>query len=205
MIIRLYEENPNPRQVRQIVDCLTNGGLVVVPTDTVYGIACSLNNVKAIEALAQIRNKKVKEANFSVVCHDISQIADFTKPLPNHIFKLLKKNLPGPFTFILEANNKLAKLLKFSRKNVGIRIPENSITLEIVRTLNEPLVITSVKNEDDDIDEYITDPELIWENYQGIVDFVVDGGIGKNEGSTIVDCTTEEPEIIRQGIGNLIL
>ncbi len=203
MIIRLYEENPNPRQVRQIVDCLAIGGLVVVPTDTVYGIACSLNHVSAIEALAQIRNKKVKEANFSVVCHDISQIADFTKPLPNHVFKLMKKNLPGPFTFILEANNKLTKLLKFSRKNVGIRIPNNNITLEIIRTLNEPLVITSVKNNDDEIEEYITDPELIWENYQGVVDFVVDGGIGENEGSTIVDCTLEEPEITRQGLGEL--
>ena len=204
MIIRLYEENPNPKQIRQIVDCLAAGGLVVVPTDTVYGIACSLNHVKSIETLAQIRNKKLKEANFSVMCHDISQIADITKPLPNHVFRVLKKNLPGPFTFILEANIKLTKLLKFNRKNVGIRIPNNNITLEIIRNLNEPIVITSVKNEDDDIVEYLTDPELIFENYQNTVDLVVDGGLGKNEGSTIVDCTTDELEIIRQGLGVLV-
>ncbi len=199
MIVKLYEENPNPKTVNQIVDSLNNGGLVIIPTDTVYGIACSLSNAGAIETLAEIRNKKVKEANFSVMCHDISQIADITKPLSTQVFKLLKKNFPGPFTFILEANNKLTKLLKFSRKNVGIRIPNNNIALEIIRALNEPLVITSVKSDDDDITEYITDPELIHERYEHIVNYVVDGGIGKNEGSTVVDCTKNEPEIIRQG------
>ncbi|MDD4746733.1 MAG: L-threonylcarbamoyladenylate synthase [Salinivirgaceae bacterium] len=205
MIIRLYEENPNPKQIRQVVDCLSDGGLVIVPTDTVYGIACSLQHVKSIETMAHIRNKKLKESNFSVVCSDISQIADFTRPLSNNIFRLLKKNLPGPFTFILEANNKLTKILKFSRKNVGIRIPNNSIILEIIRVLGEPLVITSVKNEDDEIAEYITDPELIYENYQNSVNLVIDAGIGQNVGSTIVDCTLDEPEITRQGNGVLIL
>ena len=204
MIIRLYEENPNPKQVRQVIDCLTDGGLVIVPTDTVYGIACSLKHVKSIETMAQIRNKKLKESNFSIVCSDISQIADITRPLPNHVFRMLKKNLPGPFTFILEANNKLTKTLKYSRKSVGIRIPNNNITLEIIRALGEPVVITSVKNEDDEIVEYITDPELIYENYKNHVDLVIDAGIGQNKGSTIVDCTLAEPEIIRQGIGILI-
>lgn len=204
MIIKLYEKNPNQRQVDQVTEYLSNGHLVIVPTDTVYGIACSLCNAKAIEALSEIRNKNKKEANFSVVCHDLSQLSEITKPLTTQTFKLLKKNLPGPFTFILEANNKLTKILKFNRKNIGIRIPNNNITLEIVRNLNQPLVITSVKS-DEDIVEYITDPELIWENYSGVVSCVVDGGIGKIEGSTVVDCTTDEYVIIRQGAGNLIV
>ncbi|NLK15410.1 MAG: threonylcarbamoyl-AMP synthase [Bacteroidales bacterium] len=205
MIIKLYEENPNPRQVNQIVESLAAGGLVIIPTDTVYGIACSLSNVQAIETLAEIRSKKVKEANFSVMCHDISQISEITKPLSTQTFKLLKRNLPGPFTFILEANNKLTKLLKFSRKSVGVRIPNNNIALEIIRALNEPLVITSVKNDDDDIIEYITDPELIHDNYKDIVAYVVDGGIGNNEGSTVVDCTADEPVVVRQGEKELLL
>ena len=199
MIVKLYEENPNPRHIQQIANCLSDGGLVIVPTDTVYAIVCSLNHVESIEAIAHIRNKKIKEANFSIICHNISQISDIVKPLSQNIFKLIKKNLPGPFTFILPANNKLAKILKFGRENVGIRIPDNNITLEIARTLGAPLITASVKN-DDDIIEYITDPELIHEQYGDTVDIVVDGGIGNNEGSTIIDCTGSEPEIVRQGI-----
>ncbi|HON18141.1 MAG TPA: L-threonylcarbamoyladenylate synthase [Salinivirgaceae bacterium] len=203
MLVKLYNQNPNPRVIRQVVDCLDSGGLVVVPTDTVYGVACSLNHVEAIDSLAKIRNKKIKEANFSVVCSDLSQISEFTKPLSNDVFKLLKRNLPGPFTFILEANNKLTKLLKYPRKSVGIRIPDNSIIIEIIKSLDTPLVITSVKDPDDEILEYVTNPELIWEKYRNVVDIVIDAGTGGMVGSTIVDCTGDQPMIVRQGSGEL--
>lgn len=204
MIIRLFNENPNPRSVQQIVNCLNKGGLAIVPTDTVYAVVCSINHIVAIETIAQIRDKKAKIFNFSIICSDIAQVAEITKPIPNTVFKLLKKNLPGPFTFILPTNHKSAKILKCSRESVGIRIPDNNITIEIVKTLGHPLITMSVKNEDN-IVEYITDPELIHEQYGKNVEIVVDGGIGSNEGSTVVDCTAEYPEIIRQGIRELVL
>lgn len=201
MAVRIYDQNPNPRQVRQVAECLSRGGLAVVPTDTVYGIACSLEHSGAIEKLARIRDKKAKEANFSLVCADISQVADYTKPIDNAVYRLMRKNLPGPFTFILEANNKLAKILKFNRKNIGVRIPGNNVTQEIIKELGMPLIITSVK--DNEQDEYLTDPSLIEESYAGVVDLVVDAGIGQSEGSTVVDLTGDEPDILRQGLGTL--
>lgn len=204
MLLSIHPENPNPRLVRQVTECLANGGLVVVPTDTVYGIACSLRHARAIESMAEIRNKKVKEANFSLLCSDISQISQFTKSLSTETFKLLKRNLPGPFTFILEANNQLTKVLRFSRKNVGVRIPAHNVPIEIIRLLEEPLVITSVKDPDDDIIEYLTNPELIWENLRGTVDMVIDSGIGGITPSTVVDCTGDEPVIVREGAGDLV-
>ncbi len=204
MLLSIHPETPNPRLVRQAMECLANGGLVVVPTDTVYGIACSLRHARAIESMAEIRNKKVKEANFSLLCSDIRQISQYTKPLSTETFKLLKRNLPGPFTFILEANNQLTKVLRFSRKNVGVRISAHNVPIEIIRLLQEPLVITSVKDPVDDITEYLTNPELIWENLRGTVDMVIDSGIGGITPSTVVDCTGDEPVIVREGAGQLI-
>jgi tRNA threonylcarbamoyl adenosine modification protein (Sua5/YciO/YrdC/YwlC family) len=169
----------------------------------VYGIGCDMRNHKAIERVARIKGVKSENANFSIICHDLSHISDFTKPISNPIFKLMKRNLPGPFTFILNANNKVPAIFQSNKKTVGIRVPNNNILLGIVREYGHPLVNTSV-HDDDEIVEYITDPELIHEKYGDLVDLVIDGGIGNNEGSTVVDCTRDEPEIIRQGIGELM-
>ena len=203
MLIRLYEENPSPKHIKQVVEVLKNGGLVIYPTDTVYGLGCDIRNHKAIEKLAKIKGLDSKKANFSFICKDLSQVAEYTTPISNHIFKIMKRNLPGPFTFILEANNKVPKLLKNRKKTLGIRVPNNNIILEIVAELGNPVLTTSIRD-DDDIVEYTTDPELIHEKYADIVDLVVDGGYGNTEASTIVDCTGEDIEIIREGIGELI-
>ena len=203
MLIRLYEENPSLKHIKQVVKVLKNGGLVIYPTDTVYGLGCDIRNHKAIEKLAKIKGLDSKKANFSFICKDLSQVAEYTTPISNHIFKIMKRNLPGPFTFILEANNKVPKLLKNRKKTLGVRVPNNNIILEIVSELGNPVLTTSIRD-DDDIVEYTTDPELIHEKYADIVDLVVDGGYGNTEASTIVDCTGEDIEIIREGIGELI-
>lgn len=198
LFIRMYEENPAPRHIRQIVDILQNGGVIIYPTDTVYGIGCDITKPKAIERVAQLKGIKAEKANFSFICYDMSHLSDYTKPLDNNIFKMMKRNLPGPFTFILEANNNVPKILKANRKTIGIRIPDSNIIREIVNALGNPILTTSLKA-DDKILEYTTDPELIYEDYQNLVDAVIDGGYGGNIASTIVDCTNDEPEIIRLG------
>jgi tRNA threonylcarbamoyl adenosine modification protein (Sua5/YciO/YrdC/YwlC family) len=203
-LIKIHEENPAERQLNTIVDCLKNGGVIIYPTDTVYGIGCDITKPKAVERVAQLKGVKLSKANFSFICYDLSHITDFTKPLNNAVFKLMKRNLPGPFTFILEANNNVPKILKTNKKTVGIRVPDNIIIREIVNLLGNPILTTSLKD-DDEILEYTTDPELIYEDYKNLVDFVIDGGYGNNIASTVVDCTNDEPEIIRMGIGELKL
>lgn len=203
MLLKIYPENPNPRHIRMVVDCLLDGGIIIYPTDTVYGLGCDIFKPKAIERIAQIKSIKVEKANFSFICHDLSQLADYSKPIPNNVFKLMRNNLPGPFTFILNASNIVPKHIQSKKKTVGIRIPDNNIPLTIVRELGNPIMSTSIRDEDRII-EYTTDPELIYEKYNKLVDIVIDGGYGDNEPSTVVDCTADEPEIIREGKGTLI-
>jgi tRNA threonylcarbamoyl adenosine modification protein (Sua5/YciO/YrdC/YwlC family) len=203
MIIKLFEDNPNPKQLDLVIDILRKGGIIIYPTDTIYGIGCDMRNFKAMERIARIKGVRPEKANFSLICHDLSHLSDYTRPISNPIFKLMKKNLPGPFTFILNANNKVPDIFQSNKKTVGIRIPHNNIILEIVKGFGAPLVSTSVRL-DNEITEYITDPELIHEKYENLVDLVIDGGFGKNMASTVVDCTSGEPEITRQGIGELL-
>jgi tRNA threonylcarbamoyl adenosine modification protein (Sua5/YciO/YrdC/YwlC family) len=202
MLIRIYPENPNPKTIEQVVDVLRKGGLIIYPTDTVYGLGCDITNHKAIEAICKIRRIKPEKANFSFVCYDLSHISDYIKPIDNTAFRLLKKALPGPFTFIFNASHNVPKLLSSNKKTVGIRVPDNSIAREIVRVLGNPILSTSI-HDDDDIIEYSTDPELIYEKYQEQVDIVIDGGYGGNIPSTVVDCTSGEFEVIREGKGDL--
>ncbi len=201
MLVKLFNENPNQREILKIVDVLRKGGLIIYPTDTVYGLGCDITNAKAVEKVARIKNVKVEKNNFSFICSDLSHISDFTKPISNSVFKLMKKNLPGPFTFILEANNNVPKYFK-GKKTVGIRVPDNNIIREIIRELGNPILSTSIHDEDE-ILEYSTDPELIHEKYQEIADIVVDGGYGEFIPSTVVDCTGDEITIVREGKGVL--
>ena len=201
MLVKLFNENPNLREILKIVEVLRNGGLIVYPTDTVYGLGCDITNAKAVEKVARIKGVKVEKNNFSFICSDLSHIADYTKPISSSVFKLMKKNLPGPFTFILDANNNLPKYFK-GKKTVGIRVPDNNIIREIIKELGNPILSTSVYD-DDEIVEYTTDPELIYEKYQEIADLVIDGGYGELIPSTIVDCTGEEILVVREGKGVL--
>lgn len=204
MLIKLFNENPNAKQIEKIIEVIQRGGVIIYPTDSVYGIGCDMHNLKAIEKVAKIKGVKAEKANFSIICHDLSNISSYTKAISNPVFKLMKKNLPGPFTFILNANNKVPTIFQSNKKTVGIRVPNNEILLAIVREFGSPLVNTSV-HDDDEIIEYTTDPELIHEKYESLVDIVIDGGFGQNTASTVVDCTGDEPEIIRQGIGELLI
>jgi len=198
MLVKLYNENPSPVKVRQIVDTLLHGGVIIYPTDTVYGLGCDITKPKAIERIARIKGIKPEKANFSFIVYDLSHLSDFTKPINNVVYKLMKRNLPGPFTFILEANSNVPKLMKSKKKTVGIRIPDNNIILDIVKELGNPILTTSVHSEDEVL-EYTTDPELIHEDMGNIVDLVIDGGYGNNIPSTIVDCTGPEIELVRLG------
>jgi tRNA threonylcarbamoyl adenosine modification protein (Sua5/YciO/YrdC/YwlC family) len=201
MLVKLFNDNPNQREVLKIVDVLRNGGLIIYPTDSIYGLGCDITNTKAVEKVARIKGVKADKNNFSFICSDLSHLADYTKPIPNPVFKLMKKNLPGAFTFILEANNNLPKYFK-GKKTVGIRVPDNNIIREIIRELGNPILSTSIKD-DDEILEYTTDPELIYEKYSEIVDVVIDGGYGEIVPSTIVDCTSDDIVIVREGKGVL--
>lgn len=201
MLVKLFNENPNLREIIKIVDVLRKGGIIIYPTDTVYGLGCDITNAKAVEKVARIKGVKVEKNSFSFICSDLSHISDYTKPISSSVFKLMKKNLPGPFTFILDANNNLPKYFKV-KKTVGIRVPDNNIIREIVRELGNPILSTSVYD-DDEIIEYTTDPELIHEKYQEIADIVIDGGFGELIPSTIVDCTSDEITITREGKGVL--
>lgn len=202
MLVKIYPENPNPKVIDQAVEVLRKGGLIIYPTDTVYGLGCDITNQKAIEKICHIRGVKPEKANFSFVCSDLSNIADYIKPIDTTAFRVLKKALPGPYTFILNANNNVPKLLSSKKKTVGIRVPDNSIAQEIVRQLGNPILSASIKD-DDEVIEYSTDPELIHEKYQDLVDLVIDGGYGDNEPSTVIDITSGEYEVIRQGKGSL--
>ncbi|MFY0627043.1 MAG: threonylcarbamoyl-AMP synthase [Reichenbachiella sp.] len=200
--IKLFENNPDPKKIGQVVSILRKGGIIIYPTDTVYGMGCDIFNAKAVEKIKRLKNIKSKKSDFSFICYDLSHIAQYTKSLPTPTFKLMKKALPGPFTFILNSSNKVPKILNASKKTVGIRIPDNNIPREIVRELENPIITTSI-HDDDDILEYSTDPELIYEKYNGHVDAVIDGGYGQITASTVIDCTEDEPTIIRKGLGDL--
>lgn len=202
MLVKIYPENPNQKEIIRIVEVLQNGGLVVYPTDTVYAIGCDALNVRAVEKICQLKGINPNKSNLSIICYDLSNISEYAR-VDNQTFKLMKKNLPGPFTFILDTTSQLPKIYK-NRKTVGIRVPDNNIIRELVNQLGNPIMTTSVKD-DDEVLEYSTDPELIHEKYENKVDVVIDGGYGGIEGSTIVDCTNNEYQIIRQGKGELIL
>lgn len=200
MLIRIYPENPNPKHIRQVVDCLRDGGVIIYPTDTIYGIGCDIFNPKAVERVKQIKGIKGDKVNLSFICHDLSHLSDYAKPISNPVYKLMRSVLPGPYTFILEANNNVPKLFKNKKKTVGIRVPDNEVIRMIVEELGNPIMSTSV-HDDDDVIEYTTDPELIHEKFNDKVDMVIDAGYGDNEPSTILDCTTGEVEVIREGKG----
>ena len=202
MILEMHPSNPDPRKVQQVVECLRDGGVVVYPTDTVYSFGASLMRPKAMETVARIKGLKLEKANFSLVCYDLSTLAEYTKRVNNQTFKLMKKALPGPFTFILPASNSVPKIFNRNKKEVGIRIPDNNIPRDVVKELGNPIIATSVYDEDELI-EYTTDPELIHEKHGHMVDIVINGGYGQNVASTIVNCIGDEPEIVRQGIGAL--
>lgn len=199
--IKLYEENPNPRDIQKVVNVLKKGGLIIYPTDTVYGLGCDITNIKALERIARIKGIKLEKSNFSFVCEDLSNLSDYVKQIDTSTFKILKRALPGAYTFILPGAKTLPNPFK-KRKTVGIRVPDNAIALEIVKVLGNPIVSTSIRDEDE-ILEYTTDPELILEKWDSRVDVVIDGGYGGNEGSTIIDLSLDEPEIIREGKGSL--
>ncbi|WP_298533892.1 L-threonylcarbamoyladenylate synthase [uncultured Algibacter sp.] len=199
--IRIYEENPNPKEIEKAVKILKRGGLIIYPTDTVYGLGCDITNIKALEKVARIKGVKLEKSNFSFVCHDLSNLSDYVKQIDTSVFKILKRALPGAYTFILPGSKSLPHPFK-KRKTVGIRVPDNNIALEIVKQLGNPIISTSIHDEDD-ILEYTTDPELILEKWDSLVDLVIDGGYGDNEPSTIVDLSEDNPIVIREGKGDL--
>ena len=200
-IIKIYEDKPSEAAIKKVVEVLKNGGLVIYPTDTVYGLGCDITNSRALEKIAKIKGIKLEKANFSFVCSDLSNLSDYVKQIDTATFKILKRALPGPYTFILPGNNDLPKEFR-KKKTVGIRVPDNNIAREIVKLLGNPIVSTSIHDEDEVI-EYSTDPELIFEKWQNKVDLVIDGGYGDNVASTIIDLTGYEPEVIREGKGSL--
>ena len=198
--IKIYEDKPSEVAIKKVVDVLKSGGLVIYPTDTVYGLGCDITNNKALERIAKIKGIKLEKANFSFVCSDLSNLSDYVKQIDTSTFKILKRALPGPYTFILPGNNDLPGAFR-KKKTVGIRVPDNTIALDIVRMLGNPIVSTSI-HDDDEVLEYSTDPELIFEKWQYLVDLVIDGGYGDNVGSTIIDLSGYEPVVIREGKGD---
>ncbi|MCL2727079.1 MAG: L-threonylcarbamoyladenylate synthase [Bacteroidales bacterium] len=204
MLIKIYPQNPQPRAIEQVVNILDRGGIVVYPTDTLYGLGCAIDRLQAAEAVEAIKEEDVAKNLFSFICADLSQLSLYCKPIPNAIFKLMKHHLPGPFTFILEASNQVPKLFKSKKKTVGIRVPDNNIIREIVKELGRPILNTSLP-QNEEYPEYICDPEWIHEHYGHLIDLVVDGGTGSMEPSTVVDCTSGVPIIIRQGLGKLMI
>ncbi len=199
--IKIYEDKPSEAAIAKVVKVLRDGGLVIYPTDTVYGLGCDITNSRALERIAKIKGVKLEKAKFSFICHDLSNLSDYVKQIDTATFKILKRALPGPYTFILPGNNNLPREFK-KKTTVGIRVPNNNITLEIVRQLGNPIVTMSIRDEDDVV-EYTTDPELIFEKWQNLVDMVIDGGYGDNVASTIIDLSGYEPEVIREGKGSL--
>jgi len=199
--IKIYEENPNPKEINRVVQVLRKGGLIIYPTDTVYGLGCDITNTKALEKIARIKGIKLAKANWSFICPDLSNLSDYVRQIDTATFKILKRALPGPYTFILPGNNNLPKDFK-KKKTVGIRVPDNAITKALVVALGNPIVSTSIRD-DDDVLEYTTDPELIFEKWENLVDVVIDGGYGGNVGSTIIDLSDGYPEVVREGKGSL--
>ncbi len=200
MIVKLYEKNTDPKVVLEVVQLLEKGGVIIYPTDTVYGIGCDITKARAVERVARIKGVKPEKANFAFICSDLSHLSDYAKQVDNNTFKLMKAYLPGPYTFILNASSNVPKILKQKKKTVGIRVPDNNIIREIVRKLGHPILTTSLR-EDDEILEYLTDPEVIHDEYKDLVDLVIDGGYGGVVPSTILDCTGDEPMLVREGLG----
>ena len=203
MLLKIHPEDPNPHEIDIIIDHLKAGEVIIYPTDTVYALACDMLNRKAVEKLCQIKGIKLEQANFSLICESLSHLSDYTKNVNTATYKLMKKSLPGPFTFILNANNKVPKIFKSNKKTIGIRIPKNNIAIKLVEQLGNPLISTSIHDKDE-ILEYTTDPELIYNRFKDLVEVTIDGGYGSNIASTIIDCTGEEPLIIREGKGVLV-
>lgn len=199
--VRIYEENPNPKEVGRVVEVLKRGGLIIYPTDTVYGLGCDITNIKALERIARIKGVKLEKSNFSFICHDLSNLSDYVKQIDTTTFKILKRALPGPYTFILPGSKSLPNPFK-KKKTVGIRVPNNNIALEIVKQLGNPIISTSIHDEDEVL-EYTTDPELILEKWDNVVDLVVNGGYGDNEASTVIDLSEGNPVVVREGKGAL--
>ena len=200
-LIRIYDENPNPKDIKKVIEVLKNGGLVIYPTDTVYGLGCDITNTTALEKIAQIKGVKLEKANFSFICEDLSNLSDYVRQIDTPTFKILKRCLPGPYTFILPGNSNLPNVFK-KKKTVGIRVPDNNICRTIVHELGNPIVSTSIRD-DDEVIEYTTDPELILEKWDNLVDLVIDGGYGDNIPSTVIDLTTSSPEVLREGKGSV--
>lgn len=200
-LIKLYNENPNPKQIDQVVEVLREGGVIIYPTDTVYGVGCDITQTHAMEKVARLKGINLEKANLSFICYDLSNLSDYTRQIDTPTYKILRRALPGPFTFILNGNNNLPKSFK-KKKTVGIRIPDNNIIREIVKKLGNPIVSTSIYDEDELL-EYTTDPELIYEKWKDLVDVVIDGGYGGNIPSTVVDLTKEEIEVVREGKGDV--
>ncbi|MCX2682016.1 L-threonylcarbamoyladenylate synthase [Galbibacter sp. EGI 63066] len=200
-LIRIYEENPNPKEINRVVEVLRRGGLIIYPTDTVYGLGCDITNSKALQRIARIKGVKLEKANFSFICADLSNLSDYVRQIDTRTFKILKRALPGPYTFVLPGNNSLPKDFK-KKKTVGIRVPDNNIARTLVEELGNPIVSTSIRDEDELI-EYTTDPELIHEKWDDLVDVIVDGGYGDNVASTVIDLSGSEPEIVREGKGDI--
>ncbi len=203
MLVEINPKNIDTRLIQQVVTILKKGGLIIFPTDTVYAIGCDLNNKKAMNALASFKGLKLKKTRFSIICHDIKHLSEYVKHIDRPVFKILNKSLPGPFTFILQATNEIPRLFDTKRKEIGIRVPDNNIIREIVKELGNPIATTSLHDEEDAIKDYFIDPYIIYERFDDEVDIIIDGGSGKLETSTIVDLSKGEPEIIRQGIGQL--
>ena len=201
-LIKLYPENPEEKKIRHIVDVLRNGGLVIYPTDTVYGIGCDIFNSRALDRLKMLKGIKGKDLNLSFICYDLSQLSEYARHVETPVFKLMKKCFPGPYTFILESSSKVPKILNAKKKTVGIRVPDNNIPRDLVKILGNPIITTSIHDEDE-IVEYSTDPSLIYEEFEGLVDVIIDGGPGGNQPSTVIDCTGAAPVVIRQGMGDI--
>jgi tRNA threonylcarbamoyl adenosine modification protein (Sua5/YciO/YrdC/YwlC family) len=202
MLLRIHPDTPSERQIRIVTECLNDGGVIIFPTDTIYAIGCDIYKPRAVDRVAQIKGVKKEKANFSFICHDLSHLSEFSRPIDTAVYKMMRRNLPGPFTFILDASNKVPKIFQSKKKTIGIRVPDNNIARDIVKYLGNPVLSTSI-HDDDEIIEYTTDPELIFERYSNLVDLVIAGGHGDNTPSTIIDCTGDEPLLIREGKGLL--
>lgn len=200
MLLKIHPVTPGQRQVQKAVEILKDGGVIIFPTDTVYGLGCDIYNHKAVERVAQLKGVNLAKANFSFICHNLSHLTDYAKHIDNSTFKLMKRCLPGPFTFILEASSNVPHIFRSRKKTIGIRIPDNNIVIELVRELGNAILTTSIHDEDEII-EYPTDPEILHEIYQNRVDAVIHGGNGNNVPSTVIDCTGHYPFVVRQGIG----
>lgn len=198
MLLTVHPDNPQPRNIKTIIDCLLGGGIIIYPTDTIYGLGCDIFQHKAIERICRIKNIDPRKAQLSFVCHDLSDLSKYTKSISTPLYRMLKNYLPGPYTFVLPASKEVPKILKSKKDTIGLRIPKNTIACTLIKELGHPVLSTSLPGQQ--VEEY-TDPELIYENFKNLVDIVIDGGIGGMIPSTIVDCTTEPPQLIRQGVG----